>query len=195
MRRVMAAVFLAILAITGGTVGCTPEVGTPRVLLIGDSLSVGARDHGELGVNDAAGWTVDALVNRGTNAGVTAATKADLTSYDLIVVALGTNDYLDDKATYGARINNMMKVLGKTTPVIWINVDAGAPRLGVAAVGVNPAIAAAPARYPNLTAADWSSVVSGRWDVGSLRSNDGIHYTTVGYQVRARWMEGLVAGR
>ncbi len=196
MRRGVAAVLVAILAVIGGTgASCSPEAGTPRVLLIGDSLSVGARDQGDLGVSDAAGWTVDAVVSRGTNAGVRAAATYDLRTYDLVVVALGTNDYLDDATTYGARINNMMKVLGTTKPVIWINVDAGASRLGAAALGVNPAIAAAPARHRNLTAADWNTVVNGRWDLGNLRSSDGIHYSTAGYQLRARWMEGLVAGR
>jgi lysophospholipase L1-like esterase len=193
MRRTLAAVALAVLAITGGMgASCAPEVGTPRVLLIGDSLSVGARDQGELGATDAAGWTVDAQVNRGTNVGVATASSYDVRSFDVVVVALGTNDYLDDKSTYGVRIDNMMKVLGKTTPVIWVNVDAGEPRLGAAALGVNPAIASAPLRHRNLTAADWSSFVGARWDLPGLRATDGIHYTKAGYDVRARGLESLV---
>lgn len=128
MRRGLAVVAMAMLAITGATgASCAPEVGTPRVLLIGDSLSVGARDAGALGADDAAGWTVDAVTNRGTNAGVTAARSHDLRNFDVIVVALGTNDYGDTKTAYAARINNMMAVLGTTKPVIWVNVDAGTP--------------------------------------------------------------------
>lgn len=171
--------------------GCTPDAGSPRVLLIGDSLSVGALNSGGLGATDEASWTVDAVVGRGTNAGVSAARGYDLRSFDVVVVALGTNDFMDDKATYSARIENMMTVLG-TKPVVWVNVDAGTPQLYSAAFGVNPAIAAAPARHRSLRAADWSSYVGGRADLATLRAGDGVHYTTAGYRVRARWMEGLV---
>lgn len=194
MRRTLVAVVLAVAAVIGGTTGCTPDVGTPRVLLIGDSLSVGARDVGGLGLGDPAAWTVDALTNRGTNAGVAVARTYDPRSFDVIVVALGTNDYGDTKATYGVRINNMLAVLGRTKPVIWVNVDAGTPHLFAAALGVNPAIAAAPARHRNVVVADWSTYVARRSDLPSLRSGDGIHYNTAGYQVRARWLETLVAG-
>lgn len=193
MIRRVAAVLMATLATIAVLTGCTPHRGSPRVLLIGDSLSVGARDSGGLGATDPASWTVNAVVGRGTNAGITAARSYDLRSFDVVVVALGTNDYLDDKTTYSARIANMMTVLG-TKPVVWVNVDAGAARLHPAAFGVNPAIAAAPARHRTLRAADWSSYVGSRADLATLRASDGIHYTTAGYRVRARWMEALVAG-
>ncbi|MGI8756430.1 MAG: GDSL-type esterase/lipase family protein [Acidimicrobiales bacterium] len=193
MRRATVAMVWALVAVIAlGASSCHLRVPANRVLVIGDSLTVGAAEAG-LGRNSHATWIVDAVKNRGTNAGVVAARTHDLTRYDLVIVALGTNDYFDDKVTYGARIDAMMGELGRSRAVFWINVDAHASRLGGASKGVNPAIAAAPARYPNLRAADWDAYLAGRRSLSGVRSSDGIHYTSAGYDLRARWMEGFVA--
>lgn len=178
------------MAVLGLTTSCGPRVVAARVLVIGDSLTVGAETAG-LGDQHGSTWTIDAETGRGTNAGVTAARGHDLTRYDLVIVALGTNDYLDDKTTYATRIDAMMAVLGDRHRVIWVDVDAHAARLGPAAYGVNPAIAAATRRHPNLTAADWDGFLAGR-DSSGLRAGDGVHYTAAGYRLRADWTEAMV---
>ena len=110
-----------------------------------------------------------------------------------MIVALGTNDYLDDAVTYRTRIDNMMAALADAPRVIWINVDSHTPHLAPAALGVNPAIAAAPGRHSKLTAADWDAYVATVPDMDDYRRGDQIHYNAAGDDLRARWMESLVA--
>ena len=154
----------------GSLSACQPA---KRVLVIGDSLTVGAVSAG-LGDGHPWRWTVSAESGRGTNRGIAIARDRDIGAYDLVIVALGTNDYLDSKAAYATRIDNMMAAL--------------AP----AALGVNPALAAAPARHPTLTVAGWNDHVRGVANMAAYRAGDEIHYNAAGYDLRARWMEALV---
>ena len=190
--RKVAAMAAGLLGLMGSIAltGCVPA--GHRVLVIGDSLPVGAAAAG-LGEEHASSWTVVAVKSLGTEAGVGLARQHAVGSFDLVVVALGTNDYLDDVASYRRRIERMMGVLGSSVPVIWINVDAGTPKLAPAAHGVNPALAAAAADHPSLRIADWNRYVA-ELDP-AVRSDDQIHYTPHGYRARAAWMEVLVHGR
>jgi lysophospholipase L1-like esterase len=161
------------------------------VLVIGDSLTVGAAEHG-LGDGHSWDWTIRAVVGLTTEQAASAASGFGSERYDVVIVALGTNDARDDEATYQARIDEMMAALGDASRVIWVNVDAQTPQLSSAARGVNPAIAAGPARHPELELADWDAYVRGRDDMAGLRAGDGVHYNAEGYEVRAEWTEALV---
>jgi lysophospholipase L1-like esterase len=185
----IAGLALAAAPLTGcGWLDPGPE---GRVLVIGDSLTVGAQEQG-LGDGHSWDWTIRAVVGLTTAQAASAAAGFDPGRYDLVVVALGTNDARDDEATYGARIDDMMAALGDADQVLWVNVDAQTTELASAAEGVNPAIDAAENRHPNLEVADWDAYVRGREDMDDLRAGDGVHYNAAGYQVRAGWMEGLV---
>lgn len=59
---------------------------------------------------------------------------------------------------------------------------------------VNQAIADAATRFPNLTVGDWNTYVSSRTSPSSLRSSDGLHYTSSGYIERARFTGRLASG-
>ncbi|MCB0970579.1 MAG: hypothetical protein KDA97_03530 [Acidimicrobiales bacterium] len=183
----------ALLAAAGLALGslsaCSPA---KRVLVIGDSLTVSAAAAG-LGADHPWQWTISAEDGRGTNRGIAIARDRDIAAYDLVIVALGTNDYLDDAVTYRTRIDNMMAALADAPRVIWINVDSHTPHLAPAALGVNPAIAAAPGRHSKLTAADWDAYVATVPDMDDYRRGDQIHYNAAGDDLRARWMESLVA--
>ena len=190
MRRMVLVASIAIVVLTAalGLAACTPP---RRVLVIGDSLTVGSVSAG-LGAGHPAVWTISAKGGRGTNAGIEDARARDLAAYDVVVIALGTNDFLDTQAVYRARVERMMAVLGARAEVIWINVDTATPKLAPAALGVNPALAAADAAHPNLRVADWDGFMRGQDP--ALRATDQIHYVPAGYDVRARWTEALVAG-
>ena len=189
MGRTVRIALLAIVVVAGasGLAACTPPT---RVLVIGDSLTVGTVSSG-LGVRHPAVWTISAKGGRGTDAGVAVAREQAISSFDVVVVALGTNDLLDTKATYRTRVEAMMDVLGDAAEVIWVNVDVGTAKLAPAALGVNPALAAADAAHANLRVADWNRFMAGQDP--RLRATDQIHYVPAGYDVRARWIEGFVA--
>lgn len=186
--KVLGAGALGALAL--GTAACQPP---RRVLVIGDSLTVGTRQQG-LGDGHPWDWIVSAKVGRLTNQGIDLAEHRTISSYGVVIVALGTNDLHDTKAVYGARIDNMMSALTATPRVIWINIDTGTPRLLPAADGVNPALKAAPARHPKLTIADWNGYFRRVPKADLYRQSDDLHYTPEGYALRARWMESLVTG-
>ena len=190
IRRVLGVVAVALAATVAlGTLSaCQPA---KRVLVIGDSLTVGAVSAG-LGDGHPWRWTVSAETSRSTNRGIAIAQNRDIGAYDLVIVALGTNDYRDSAATYGTRIDNMMAALSPAPAVIWINVDAQTPHLAPAASGVNPALASARGRHAKLTVADWNAYVRGVANMAAYRAGDQIHYNSAGYSLRARWMEGLV---
>lgn len=171
--------------------GCSKGKEGPHVLVIGDSLTFGAQQRG-LGEGPGT-WKIDAVIGRTTNEGVTAAKKADLSDLDQVIVALGTNDYLDDEATYATRIDAMMAALGPDVPVTWVNVDTGTTKLAPAADGVNAALTAAANRFGNLEIADWSGYMAGQEGQDKLRAGDGVHYTSAGYDLRAAWTEDLVS--
>jgi len=188
-RQVLGLLGLGALGAVVATSACTP---TRRVLVIGDSLTLGAQQQ-DLGARKPWAWTVDAREGRGTNEGVAVAKQLSISSFQQVVVALGTNDYLDTKAAYASRIDAMMAVL-PVPRVVWINVDAGTAKLAPAALGVNPALKAAPARYRKLAIGDWDAYLRSRTDPDQYRAADQVHYNAAGYALRARWMESLVTG-
>ena len=185
MAAVGAIVALVIVPVASA---CAKDDPQPTAAVIGDSLTVGAEMMGL----DEDTWKVDAKQGRTTDAAIRVAEGLDPASFEQVVVAVGTNDYLDSEATYAKRIDEMMTALGSDVPVTWINVDTGTAKLAPAADGVNAALAAALTRHQNLTIADWSTVINGRRDLAELRAGDGVHYTPAGYEVRAEWMDGLL---
>ncbi len=168
--------------------GCSgdPE---PTAFVVGDSLTVGAQIGG---LGDDGSPAVDAQSGRTTQQATRVVEQTGLADFEQVIVAVGTNDYLDTEAAYAPKIDEMMAALGSALPVTWINVDTGTPKLAPAADGVNAALAAAADRHPNLTIADWDGYLNGRDDADALRSGDEVHDSSEGYRVRAEWMQDLI---
>lgn len=161
-----------------------------EVLVIGDSLTLLARDQGLR----RDGWDVDARAGRRIAAGIEVAKTEDADRYPVVIVALGSNDRAPDPAAYGTRIDQMMDVIGPEPEVVWVNVDTMAPGLADAAV-VNEALRDAADVYPNLRVGDWDSYVRTAAGDEPIRTSDGIHYDTEGSRLRAQWtlLEGSTA--
>lgn len=180
--------------VVGGSVlgGCGPA---RRVFVVGDSLTVGAQGQGlgEPTDDGDTAWAIDAEVGRTTHEATAVAGGRDLSGYELVIVALGTNDYLDSASLYRARIDRMMEALDGHPKVRWINVDAHTTKLRPAATGVNAALAAAPSRHPSLRIADWHAHLGARSDAASLRASDGVHYTASGYRVRRDFTQAVAS--
>ena len=93
-----------------------------RVLVVGDSLTVGSED-GFVFRLGAGGYTVevDAEVGRATLAGARALEDMEPTADDLVVVALGTNDPASP-TQFAEAVDRVLEAAGEAT-VLWIDVD------------------------------------------------------------------------
>ncbi len=109
------------------------------------------------------------------------------------VLALGTNDTADvavgSNVDLAARISEMMTVT-KGEPVMWVNVISllhSGPYSEGDMQKWNTALMRACARYPNMRVFNWAALPKPGWFI-----NDGIHYTSAGYEKRALYIaDGL----
>jgi lysophospholipase L1-like esterase len=163
-----------------------------RILVVGDSLTVGAENAG-LGSRGPVAWTINAVVGRTTYQASVELAKLQPTSYGEVVVVVGTNDADLSATGYRTEIERVMKVIGPKEPVIWVNVDSHSPQMAQAARGVDVALDQAAAAHANLRIADWDAYVLTVPGFSAMRGSDGTHYTPQGYAVRATWLE-RVAG-
>lgn len=110
------------------------------------------------------------------------------------VLALGTNDTADVYAGSNVgrvqRIRKMMSVIGDQ-PVMWVEVKSllsSGPYSEQDMTLWNQALEQVQPSYPNMRLYDWPAVVQDNWFI-----NDGIHYTSYGYQQRARLIADALA--
>ena len=188
MRRIAWLAAAGAVLVVGVLSACAKEEAAgPTTLVIGDSLTVGAK-LGGLGPDD--GVSIDAVEGRTTEEGIAVLEDKDLSGYQQVIVALGTNDYTDTEAEVAPKIARMVKA-ADGRPVIWENVDAGTSKLAPAADGVNAALALVEQAPGKLTVADWDRYINSRDDADELRAGDGVHDSTKGYRVRADWIADL----
>jgi hypothetical protein len=110
------------------------------------------------------------------------------------VLALGTNDtadvYVGSNVGRIARIKEMMSVIG-SQPVMWIEVKSllsSGPYSEQNMMLWNQALQQEQQYYPNMRLYNWPAVVRSSWFI-----NDGIHYTSYGYQQRAQLIADALA--
>jgi peptidoglycan/LPS O-acetylase OafA/YrhL len=110
------------------------------------------------------------------------------------VLALGTNDTADVYAGSNVgrvqRIKRMMSVIGDQ-PVMWVEVKSllsSGPYSEQDMTLWNQALEQVQPSYHNMHLYDWPAVVQNGWFI-----NDGIHYTSYGYQQRARLIADALA--
>jgi len=103
------------------------------------------------------------------------------------VIALGTNDtanvYSGSQFGLNTRIDTMMSVVGDE-PVLWVSVKsllASSPYSEANMELWNRTLVEACDRYPNMRVFDWASLANDSWFIA-----DGTHYTSEGYEERAR---------
>ena len=109
------------------------------------------------------------------------------------VIALGTNDTADvavgSNVGLTARIKEMMQVT-KGEPVMWINVISllhNGPYAEPNMQKWNNALMSSCPQYPNMRVFNWAAIPKPGWFI-----NDGIHYTSAGYEKRALFIaDGL----
>jgi peptidoglycan/LPS O-acetylase OafA/YrhL len=130
----------------------------------------------------------------GTTNGYVAAQHLERQGFDgCWVLALGTNDTADvavgSNVGLAARITEMMQVT-KGEPVMWVNVISllhTGPYSEANMRKWDSALLAACAKYPNMRVFNWAALAQPPWFI-----NDGIHYTSAGYEKRALYIaDGL----
>lgn len=193
-------VYVAPIGVQAKQASINPN-GQGKLLIVGDSLTIGANAFGALATKLRAekvwsGVILDAKAGRRTSHGIQTISKRLQTTPNItaLVVALGTNDMISRRETKYPRlvIDQLMTKVGQI-PVLWVNVKfspTGRADWRARGVRFNRELRKAQSRYPNLHIADWSTsfVPSGK----SRYIVDGVHLTVSGYKTRAAWMQSQI---
>ena len=173
--------------------------GQGNLLIIGDSLTLGADAFGSLAakIRLAKQWTSVSITTRvGRKASVGADMLPDkiLDDTTAIVVALGTNDMLSRTESWYPRwvIDRVMSTTLEI-PVLWVNLTYSDTRPNWKCRGnrFNKELRLAKLRYPTLTIADWNSSFIPK--SASRFIADGVHLTVSGYRTRASFLIPTIA--
>ena len=183
---------LGIVLLTLAIVSPTPIDPTvrasspPVVLLVGDSLMLGAQSHGDLSARLRRAGVVPVVVARnGLSTGRSAPVIQQARRkqrIDLVVVALGTNDAMVGHvgAAFGRSLADVLAVTGRV-PVLWVDVHATA--FARDARSVNAQLKKAARRSSTMRLLTWSEAPG----ADSL-IYDGVHLTPRGYRLRAKFI-------
>ncbi len=196
----LGAVYVAPIGVQAKQASINPN-GQGKLLIVGDSLTIGANAFGALATklrteNIWSGIVLDAKDGRKASHGVqTLSTRLQTTpSITAVVVALGTNDMISRRETNYPRhvIDQLMATVGQI-PVLWVNVKfspTGRADWRARGERFNRELRNAQSRYANLHIANWSSsfVPSGK----ARYMADGVHLTVSGYKVRATWLQAQI---
>jgi hypothetical protein len=169
--------------------------GQGRLLIIGDSLSVGTDYFGKLqSRTERLGiWPIVSIDDKpGRKASLAAPIlKKQLTgATTAIVIALGTNDMISrTESWYPRYVIDLVMAETRNLPVLWVNTEFSA--LGrrdwiSRSVRFNKALVKAQARWPQLRIADWNASFTPK--ASSRFIADGVHLTVSGYKTRATFM-------
>lgn len=177
-----------------GTKSSPPPVKGHHVLLVGDSLlwqsiapvkAALAADQWDPTVTAAPATTIGAWTGRMKQL------VADADP-DVIVIELGTNNCVAACPRVEAIVDQMMRQIPRSIPVVWLNVQAQ-PTYPAHPESVNNALAAARTRWSNLTLVDLSARFRNHpeWHIA-----DGLHLSAAGSdQLGAFIAESLRATR
>src|SRR5579871_4597340 len=173
-------------ASAGGWAAAVPPAATagsppPRQVWVqGDSVMLGAAPDTAAALAGA-GWaqTVAAFVGLPLPVATTEFVAHEASLGSVVVVELGANDY-GNPPLFGQQIDQAMAVLGNRH-VIWLTLSHFNP----AASAINAEIYLAALRWPNLSVADWASVVDAN---PAFVYSDGLHLTPIGYQMMAAFV-------
>jgi lysophospholipase L1-like esterase len=164
------------------------------VYTVGDSLTVGSEDEGNLVADlQQAGWSSDQIEATVGDTVEDALPKVQADSQNVknagtVIVALGTNDYSESQATFSTEITamvNAIKQINPTAKIYWVNAYSSPGHLDM--TNVNAAIAA-DASTDGYTIMDWQSEVTSNPGKYTFDSALGVHLTAAGYQSRSAFM-------
>ena len=166
------------------------DASRPRVLDLGDSLSVGTAPYLRARLR---GYRIDGVHDVGLHAYDAAAIveRSRGTLPPILVLSAGTNDDPRIVSTFMRAVTQVIAVAGAERCVVWSTI-VRPPANGTSYSGFNRALGRAAARHPNLVLVDWVGMVRRhpRW-----LASDGVHAGTAGYRARATAIAAAVATR
>jgi lysophospholipase L1-like esterase len=196
---VLAAILVALVPLAWVSVAASRTEARPvargdKVLVVGDSLTWQSAPQVTAALQ-ADGWTPTIQAASGTTIGNWAGKVGKLVDEhdpDVLVVELGTNNCTASCPHIDRVIDRLLRDVPRSLPVVWLNVQAQ-PTYPAHPESVNDALAAAAARWPNVTLVDMSARFRNHpdWHVA-----DGLHFTARGSAELGRLMaESLRAER
>ena len=189
MRAVLA-LLTAALVLGLGPASLAPAAGTPQVLDLGDSLSVGTAPHLRARL---AGLRIARIHDVGLHAydaaELVASRRGSLPH--VLVVSAGTNDDPRIVSTFWRSAARIVAVAGPGRCVVWPTI-VRPPAVGATYDGLNRALRRVSARHRNLVLVDWVGMVRRhpRW-----LAPDGVHVSSAGYQARAAAIASAIRTR
>lgn len=163
----------------------TPPVGGQdnRVYVLGDSVLLGTVRTLPAALT---GWrvTMDCVGSRRLPQGIEDLRAKRSRIGSVVVIQMG-NDYIPgEDGTFSSQIDRAMRVLVGVRRVVWVTVAEKWP----SRVGINRAIRAAAARWPEIRIADWAPIVAAH----PPYAYDQLHLTPTGRVAISRLIAGLV---
>jgi lysophospholipase L1-like esterase len=153
-----------------------PSSRAPRVVIIGDSLTVGASPGLQSLLTDV-NLRIDAKVGRAMPEGSKAASTAKASAADIVVIALGSNDSCE-VSECKRRVSSILAVVNPSAPVIWMLPAEFRPNMA----NVRTAVTDVVGSRPRSIVLDWQPYQD---DHPEIVQSDRIHLTTAGYRLRA----------
>jgi len=191
----------SVLGIGVASAKTPPPPPQPALLVLGDSLTWGTNYRGFGNVTPklkAVGYfntlVVDGVFARNISGpagtarnGVKTVKKLATTGLraNAAIIALGSNDlqHSADPVFYAKRIRELLDLVGPI-PIVWFNVWRTDARYYPKRSAIfNATLTEVAASYPNVTIADWASIVVAN---PKLMAFDGLHLQPVGYRLRAQ---------
>lgn len=178
----------ALVALGAGSAPSAPGAGH-SVLVVGDSLSVGARPYLRSRLN---GYRIEEVYDVGLHAYDAARIVSGTHPLpSVLVVSAGTNDDPRIVSTFIRSVAAIVIAAGGGRCVVWPTI-VRPPAVGATYAGINLALRRAAARHHNLVLIDWVHMVREHpWWLAS----DGVHVSVAGYRARAAAIAAAIATR
>lgn len=154
----------------------TPRTRAANVVIVGDSLTVGASSALQSLLADVNLW-LDARVGRSMPEGAKAAAASNGPGADIAVVALGSNDSCD-VAECRRRVAAVLATINPGAPVVWMLPAQFRPNME----NVRTAVSQVLTRRPRSVILDWQPFQDAHPEIVLA---DRIHLTPAGYRLRA----------
>ncbi len=175
----------------GCNVNSSSNAGTGKIYVIGDSLTKGMRDSGDLGSKlEEKGWQVlDIEANNGFNISLSMPKieedESKIAESDAVLIGLGTNRDTD----FPAKVTELVEKIREfsdTTQIKWFNTaDYGVTRGGYSDGEVNQIIDTK-SQELGFNVIDWATEIDQNPDTYPTLP-DGLHQTPEGFVARAQW--------
>jgi lysophospholipase L1-like esterase len=191
VRNVLATSLAALVVVLAGSALAPGAATSDRsLLLVGDSLSVGAAPYLESALS---GYRIRTSHRVGLLSGEVArrVVRSRASLPPVLVVSAGTNDHPTEVPDFARAVSTVLGAAGRRRCVVWPTI-VRPPVGGTTYAGLNAALGRAARRNGRLVLVDWVGLVQKN---PRLLRADGVHATAAGYRARAAAIARAVTTR